>query len=69
MSAPYVQIHPKVNPELGKALQTFAQNNGLTLNKAVVHVLTLGLNEMSAQFGGSLSSYISNISLKDQEIH
>lgn len=69
MSAPYVQIHPKVNPELGKALQTFAQSNGLTLNKAVVHVLSLGLKEMNNQFGGSLLHYINNISLKDQEIH
>ena len=56
----YVQIHPKVNPELGKALEQFAKNNGLTMNRAAVHVLTLGLNEMERQYGGSISRYITS---------
>ena len=65
----YIQLHLKVNPVLGDSLKEFATANGLTLNQASVHVLTLGLREMKAQHGGSMMHYLNNISLKDQEIH
>lgn len=69
MNSRHVQIHPKVNPELGKALEAFAKANGVSLNQATKHVLALGLKQMTTQFSGSLSNYIANISLTDQEIH
>lgn len=71
MSVRYVQIHPKVDPVLGAALEEFAKKNGLSLNRATVHVLTLGIREMERQHHGSLSHYLNNtnISLTDQEIH
>lgn len=69
MNAPYVQIHPKVNPILGTAIEGFAKKNGLSLNRACVHLLTLGMKEMEKQHGGSMLHYLNNISLTDQEIH
>lgn len=65
----YTALHPKVNPVLGEAVKEFATSNDLTLNRAVIHLLTLGLKEMQRQHGGSVMHYLNNISLKDQEIH
>jgi hypothetical protein len=69
MSTRYVQIHPKVHPVLGSAIEEFAKRNDLSLNRAVVHLLTLGMKEMERQHGGSILHYLNNISLNDQEIH
>lgn len=65
----YTPLHLKVNPTLGAAVKSFAISNDVTLNRAAIHLLTLGLNEMKRQHGGSIMHYLNNISLKDQEIH
>lgn len=65
----YTPLHLKVNPVLGAAVKDFALKNDVTLNRAAIHLLTLGLHEMQKQHGGSVMHYLNNISLKDQEIH
>jgi hypothetical protein len=65
----YTQLHLKVNPVLGEAVKEFAASNDVTLNRAAVHLITLGLKEMQKQHGGSVMHYLNNISLKDQEVH
>ncbi len=65
----YTQLHLKVNPVLGEAVKEFATRNDVTLNRATVHLLTLGLKEMQKQHGGSIMHYLNNISLAEEEIH
>ena len=77
-SPPYTQMHPKVNPELGKAIEAFAKSNDLTVNRAATHLLSLGLKTMNNLYGGSIMCYLTNaripettenISLTEEEIH
>lgn len=76
-STPYAQMHPKVSRELGTAIEAFAKANDLTLNRASMHLLTLGLKTMNHVYGGSMLCYLNNttvhvpehISPLPEEIH
>jgi hypothetical protein len=48
----------RLNQTLDQAVRTFAMRNDITINRAMMHLLTLGLHEMERQYEGSIMRYV-----------